>query len=102
MRVVAAFLVVVLLFHLQCGGSCVLNSSSSDPPCHQTPKHDQNGPCDQRHLTQSTPKIDLDVAGILAMDIETPVTGFIATAVFSPDTLSYLTPPSARFSILRI
>jgi hypothetical protein len=124
MRIVAASLVVVFLFHLQCSGSCVLNSSSgrpavvltsSDPPCHrhaeipskdQTPKHDANGPCDQGPPAQSTlsaaAKIALHITGILPADIGTPVADSPAAAVFNLDKPPHVSPPSIHISVLRI
>jgi len=125
MKILSGVLVAVLVLHLQCGGSCLLNSAgpapavtsttSPEPPCHQhsgtpsgdqTPKPHSNGPCDQGPLTQSTlsaaAKTGFSVAAVLPPGIETVMTPDSVTRVYNPETPPQVTSSSARLSVLRI
>jgi hypothetical protein len=126
MKILSGLLVAVLILHLQCGGSCLLNSSSRgaaalaaisvpEPPCHQhaelpsrnqTPKHDSNNPCDHGPLAQSTlsaaAKAGVNAVGVLPPGIETVVTHDSANSVYIPEEPPHVRSVSARMSILRI
>ena len=126
MKILSGVLVAALVLHLQCGGSCLLNSSgraaialastsSPEPPCHQhaempsrdhAPKHDSNSPCDQGSLTQSTlsaaAKTGLNVVGVLPPGIETVVARDSATCLYRPEKPPDVRSASVPISVLRI
>ncbi len=125
MKTVAAVLIAVLVLHIQCGGSCLLNSSgqaatsvstsSPEPPCHghaempssdKTPKHDSNGPCDQGPITQSTlssaAKIGFHSVGVLPSGIEMTVGRDSVSPIYNPEKPPHVISASAHISVLRI
>ena len=69
MKIVCALLVVVLLVHLQCIGSCL--AESAQPPCHpHQSQHDANSSCseqatDSRPSSAAAGKCTLEVPAIL-------------------------------------
>src|SRR5262249_3229890 len=121
MKAVCAILITILVVHVQCGASCLVDSFgalarsapvTAEPPCHQHsdapdqsshPLHEKNNPCGQGTLlevkaTDPLPDIDIALPAIAALtqfhDSSLPA----VTLEHSPGTAS---PPIA-FSNLRI
>jgi hypothetical protein len=118
MKTACSILILVLLAHVQCGGSCVaetlkhLRPAASEPPCHQ---HSQN-PEKQRpvHQTEGTcsqgPLIESKVFGkraampeIAVFALPTAVQADYSPLLYRLDVPVPLTRPSPpSLSILRI
>jgi hypothetical protein len=83
MKAVCAILITILVVHVQCGASCLVDSFrasggntpvSVEPPCHQHgdapdqsshPSHEKNNPCGQGTLIEAKvtdPAPDIDIA----------------------------------------
>ena len=70
MKIVCALLVVVLLVHLECIGSCL--AESAQPPCHQhQSQHDANSSCSDKPLVDANSaaagKCTLELADMLSV-----------------------------------
>ena len=124
MKTLCSSLILLLLLHLQCGGSCLAESlglpgrtapASTEPPCHQhgqTPVNDQQPPhqadsiCSQGPLIQSKLSIGKVVlhldATLLLDEIDTmhPADFNVRRYVRLSPQLVLLSP--AAFSVLRI
>src|SRR3954453_4201159 len=99
MKAVAALVIIFLVLHLQCGGACLLSSfSAPEPPCHQHPAHQSQGPCDPGPVLQTT----LELPAILPAVIETSLTTDAAIPFFNPEKPAAFLPASIRFSVLRV
>jgi len=118
MKILCAILIAIVVVHLQCGGSCLGESSkipvSTDPPCHQhsnTPKdsdqpHESNNRCGQGSLIEAKAAgfgrhVLQPIAFIVPAAAPTITFGVvpIPVAVQSPPDLSTIT---STVSILRI
>ena len=123
MKVLCGLVIATLVLHLQCGGSCLTDSSgekaqaasmSTEPPCHshtevpakgRPPAHEGNSLCNQAPLTESKVsaggKVALQFAAILPATIESlpPYGSFFS---FVPEKPAGLSSPSLRVSVLRI
>jgi hypothetical protein len=122
-KTLCGLLITVLLLHLQCGGSCLLDSfgtkanmtsTSSEPPCHQhsetplkdqAPTHDGNSLC-QGPITASKlsngMKVTLVAAAVAPVAIETPALGSSGITRFLAVQPPHLSSPLNRLSVLRI
>ncbi len=124
MKAFSSALIFVVLLHLQCGGSCIVEAfgrevhattTETHPPCHQDrdgpadnqhPSHDVTSPCTQGQLIESKTynagKVLLEVDGVLPAIFTINATsdsGFRAVIQEKP---SLVLPAAVPISILRI
>ena len=121
-RFLGVFLAFVLLVHLQCGGSCLIQllgakaqtaAPAAEPPCHQhgqmpskggQPSHETNSPCSQDVLIQSktlVKKIVLNVAVLSQPAIVSLRSDDFIIREFTHDNLSFVLHSPAPLSVLR-
>jgi hypothetical protein len=125
MKLLPKFLVAVMLVHLQCGGSCLVEAfgapahpaaANEEPSCHhqqdapaddnQQPSHDANAPCSRGQLiegkTYNFGKVVLQTAAILPA--EAPSLGAVdfTFRVFVPAGIHLDLVSPVPISILRI
>lgn len=120
----AGLLIIILMLHLQCGGSCLLESfgakanvasPSSEPPCHQhsetppkdkIPAHDGNSPCNQGPVTESKwstgASLMVHTSAVVPGVIENPTFESVDMTGFVPEQPPHLLFPLHRLSVLRI
>src|SRR6516162_4758052 len=108
MKFLPKFLVLVMLIHLQCGGSCLVEAfggpahsaaASEEPSCHHhqdapaddnpQPSHDANAPCSRGQLIESKTydfgKVVLQMAAILPAEAPSLRTIDFTVRVFVPE-----------------
>src|SRR5215470_10653868 len=108
MKLLPTFLVLVMLIHLQCGGSCLVEAfggpvhsaaASEEPSCHhhqdvpaddnQQPSHDANAPCSRGQLiefkTYNSGKVVLQTAAILPAEAPSLLMIDLTVRVFVPE-----------------
>src|SRR5262249_16143240 len=125
MKLLPKFLILVMLVHLQCGGSCLVEAfggpvpsaaANKEPSCHhqqdapaddkQQPSHDANAPCSLGQLieakTYNFGKVVLQTAAILPAEAPSLRTVDFTVHGFVPEGRHLDLASPAPISILRI
>ena len=125
MKLLPKFLVLVMLIHLQCGGSCLVEAfggpvhsaaANEEPSCHhhqdapagdnQQPSHDENAPCSRGQLIESKTydfgKVVLQTAAILPAEAPSLRMIDFTVHVFVPEGQGLDLASPIPTSILRI
>ena len=128
MKGIVLFLTFSLVLHLQCAGSCLVDSAnakaaveqtSSEPPCHQhaeggsqsqvpshAPVHDGTSPCNQGQVIESKlsggDRVTLPLVAILPHRVESLTALAPSIIQFSPGKPTHLSPSPDLISVLRI
>jgi len=118
MKTASTILILILLAHLQCGGSCVIETlkhsspATSDPPCHQhnqnpekeRPVHQSEGTCSQGPLIESKALVKRVALPELAMLPAQAAIEVSTSDVIRPldIRIPFIPPAPQSVSILRI
>jgi len=105
MKIVSALLVIVLLLHLGCVGSCV--AASTEPPCHQHQSQQNiNSSCSDRPLieakTAATGKCALELVAMLPVLTQTVAFNELASLQHAADNPPGISDTSVTTPVLRI
>src|SRR5215471_14758046 len=96
MKTVCGLLILILLAHLQCGGSCYAPLKITAPPCHQShskePVSTSNSPCAQKSVIVST--------AFLPSPVVMPVLGPSITPLLSHE--APLGPPGSALTAFNL
>jgi hypothetical protein len=115
MKFLSGSLILLLLLHLQCGGSCRKPATKTPPPCHKQENsppsqpqssHEADGPCNQGQLIESktfhSGKVALELAAVLPLSLAAAMASDLRLPTITPGIASVASPPPVPISVLRI